>query len=91
MTDKRRPHGTGSISQRKDGLWVARVDAGWTAQGTRRRVTVSSKSKSECQRKLKELQRKMAAGDVPAPKSARVTVRAWALPPSLSILNRETP
>lgn len=79
MTDKRRPHGTGSISQRKDGLWVARVDAGWTAQGTRRRVTVSSKSKSECQRKLKELQRKMAAGDVPAPKSARVTVKAWAL------------
>ena len=74
---KRRPHGTGSLSQRKDGLWVARVDVGWTPQGTRRRVTVSSKSKAEAARKLKELQRKIAAGNVPVAASARLTVKAW--------------
>ena len=74
---KRRPHGTGSLSQRKDGLWVGRVDAGWTPQGTRRRLTVSSRSKAEAQRKLKELQRRIAADGVPAVASARATVKSW--------------
>jgi len=74
----RRPQGTGALSQRRDGLWVARVDVGWTAQGTRRRVTVSSKSKAEAQRKLRELQRGIAKGKVPAARSARVTVKSWA-------------
>lgn len=73
-----RPKGTGSIYQRgTDGLYVARVEAGWTPQGTRRRITVSSKSKAEALRKLRELQRKIAAGDTPAVASARLTVQAW--------------
>jgi integrase len=75
---ERRPKGSGAVSQRKDGLWVARIDAGVTPQGTRRRITVSSRSKQECLRKLKEMQRKIAAGNVPAAASARLTVRAWA-------------
>lgn len=74
---ERRPKGSGGISQRADGLWVARVDAGWTPQGTRRRLTVSSKSKAECQSKLRALQRKIASGDTPAAGSARVTVKSW--------------
>lgn len=74
---KRRPQGSGAIYQRKDGLWTARVDVGWTPQGTRDRRTVSSKSKAECLRKLKELQRQISAGTTPAARSARLTVMAW--------------
>src|SRR5574338_267685 len=75
MTPKRRPHGTGSLTQRKDGLWIARVDAGWTPQGTRRRLTASSKSKAEAARKLKELQRRVAAGSIAPTASTRLTVK----------------
>ena len=78
MAGRRRPPGTGSVTRRKDGLYVARVDVGWTPHGTRRRVTVSSMSRSECLRKLRDLQRKIAAGNMPAAASARVTVKAWA-------------
>src|SRR5574338_1646127 len=74
---KRRPHGTGSLYLRKDGLWIARVDAGWTPQGTRRRLTASSKSKAEALRKLKELQRRVAAGSIAPTASTRLTVKAW--------------
>ena len=73
----RRPQGTGSVTQRKDGLWVARVDTGWTADGKRRRVPASSMSKAECLRKLKALQREIASGNIPAPNSARATVKSW--------------
>lgn len=78
MTPAQRPKGTGSLTQRKDGLWVGRIEAGWTPHGTRRRITVSSKSKAEALRKLRDAQRKIAAGDVPAAASARLTVKAWA-------------
>ena len=55
LVTKRRPQGIGSLTQRKDGLWVGRVDVGWTPQGTRDRRTVSSKSKTEAARKLRDL------------------------------------
>lgn len=73
---KRRPKGTGTLTQRPNGIWVGRIDAGWTPQGTRRRLTVSSKSKTEAQRKLRDLARKNAAGHTPT--DPRVTVKAWA-------------
>lgn len=73
----RRPKGAGTLTQRSDGLWIGRVDAGWTPQGTRRRMTVSSRSKAECQRKLRDLIRKVNAGEVAATASTRITVKAW--------------
>ena len=77
MPPKRRPQGTGSLTRRKDGLWVGRVDVGWTPQGTRDRRTVSSKSKTEAARKLRDLQRSIATGHAPAARGARLTVKAW--------------
>lgn len=76
---KRRPKGSGSLTYRAtDGMWIGRVDAGWTAHGTRRRITVSSKSKAEAQRKLRDAIRRVNAGEVAVAGGTRTTVKAWA-------------
>lgn len=76
--ESRRTYGSGSLSQRKDGLWVGRVYSGWTPNGTRRRLTVSAKTKPEAARKLRELQRRLASGDVPTSgTSGRTTIQTW--------------
>jgi integrase len=77
-TRQRRPKGSGTLCQREDGLWIGRVDAGWTPQGTRRRITVSSKSKSEAQRKLRDAIRRVNAGEVATAGGTRTTVKTWA-------------
>ncbi|MDB4614157.1 site-specific integrase [bacterium] len=64
MTRKRRGYGEGSISQRKDGRWVGRISLGYKDDGSRRRVTVYGKTKTEAQKKLRELQGKADAGEV---------------------------
>jgi integrase len=74
----RRPHGTGSVYPRADGRWAATIEAGWTARGTRRRITVTGKTKSEAQAKLREKQRKIAAEGLPAAGVGRATVKSWA-------------
>ena len=51
----RREKGTGGISQRKDGSWVGRFDAGVKADGRRDVKTVYAKSEAECRKKLREL------------------------------------
>lgn len=77
MTPKRRPQGTGGLSYRAtDGMWIGRVDFGYTPQGTRDRRTVSSRKKTEAQRRLRDLIRQRDAGHVA--KNPRITVRAWA-------------
>lgn len=50
----RRQYGTGSISQRADGKWVGRFDAGYTRTGNRRRKTVVATTEAECKRRLKK-------------------------------------
>jgi hypothetical protein len=51
----RRGKGEGSISQRSDGLWVARIDIGQDASGKRQRKAVYGKTKKECAEKLTKL------------------------------------
>jgi integrase len=76
---KRRPRGTGGLNYRpSDGMWIGRVDFGWTPQGTRDRRTVSSKKKTEAQRKLRDLIRQRDAGETAASGTSRATVKAWA-------------
>lgn len=81
MTPKprRRPHGTGGVYQRaSDGLFVATIEAGWTTKGTRRRITVSAKTKKAAETKLKEKQRQIAREGLPTEGvSSRTTVKAW--------------
>jgi integrase len=59
---KRRGRGEGSISQRADGLWEAKISLGYTDTGKRRRKTVYGKTKGEVQEKLRVLQNKVATG-----------------------------
>ena len=74
---KRAPYGSGTKpARRKDGMWVARIEAGWTPQGTRRRITVSAKTEAECRRRLKEKKRELAAGKDHG-LNVRETVHSW--------------
>ena len=64
--------------QRADGLWVARIEHGWTVTGKRRRIQVSAKTEAECKRRLKEKRRELAGNKRPATGRARATVKTWA-------------
>ena len=55
MQKKRREQGTGGISQRKDGLWQGRFDAGVKPNGKRDVKYVYAKTEAECKRKLREM------------------------------------
>ena len=66
----------GEPYQRKDGMWVAAIEAGWTAKGTRKRITVSAKTKAACARKLRDKRLEVERGETGA--SPRTTVKAWA-------------
>lgn len=55
MSPRRRDYRTGSIYQRaSDGRWMGTIEAGFTASGARRRVTVSGKTRSQVVRKLRD-------------------------------------
>lgn len=64
--------------KRKDGKWVARIEAGWTEHGTRRRRTVVAKTEAECKRKLKALRRELALAANPTALQPSLSVRRWA-------------
>jgi hypothetical protein len=51
MNTRRRGKGEGSITQRPDGRWVARVDLGWQ-EGKRRRKAVYGRTRREVADKL---------------------------------------
>lgn len=72
---KRREYGAGSVYQRKDGRWVGTVEAGWSATGARRRVTVSGKTEAVVKRRLRDKIADMEKGEVVT--SPNITVKAW--------------
>lgn len=75
----RGPAGKHTPYLRPDGVWVYRVDTGrYTPQGTRERLTVSSKDKRKATQKYRDLMRKLNAGDIPQSGSAKLTVARWA-------------
>lgn len=89
---KRRPRGTGGLTYREsDGMWIGRVEFGYTPQGTRDRRTVSSKRKAEAQRKLRDLVLERNRGGTG--RNPRITVKAWAdkwLPDHLATVSPNT-
>lgn len=47
--------GDGSLFQRADGVWIGRIEVGFSPNGQRRRKTVSSRDRATAQRRLDEL------------------------------------
>jgi integrase len=76
----RRQYGTGGVTYDKSkSRWVASIEAGVTAKGTRRRIKRTGRTEAEAKVKLKELQRQVAREGLPVEgASARVTVGMWA-------------
>jgi integrase len=75
---KRRQYGSGSVHERKtDGRWIGTIEAGWTANGTRRRVAVSASTEKACRDKLKAKNEEIIRDGVPIA-SVRTTVKTWA-------------
>lgn len=74
----RRDYGAGSVYQRSsDGRWFGVIDAGWTENGTRRRITVSAKTEAAVKVKLRDKRRDLDVdGDTQV--SSRATVKTWA-------------
>lgn len=72
----RREYGAGSVYQRADGKWIGAAQAGFTATGGRRRVTVVGRTEAEAKRRLRDKIAEIKAGTVSA--SPNITVKAWA-------------
>ena len=78
MPKPRAAYGSGAKPyHRADGMWVARIEGGWTADGKRKRIPVSAKTEAECKRRLKAKQRELAQGREHG-LSVRETVKSWA-------------
>lgn len=74
----RRQYGTGSITQRSDGSWMGRIDAGFTREGKRRQVTVYGKDEAEAKRKLDAKRKQIAREGVSISTQTSATVKTWA-------------
>lgn len=73
----RRDYRTGSVYQRQsDGLWVGTLEAGFTASGGRRRLTVSGKTEAIARRKLRDKRLQIDREGVPST-GGRATVKRW--------------
>jgi hypothetical protein len=64
VAKRRRGHGEGSVYQRRDGYWVASVEAGRYPNGKRRRARIVRRTKNAVLAELDDLQRRGAASRV---------------------------
>lgn len=74
MTPRRHEYGDGSVYQRKDGIYVAVIEAGFTATGGRRRIACYGKTKTAAKRKREEKKFALGRGET----GGRTTVKMWA-------------
>jgi integrase len=64
MANKKRGPNDGTITQRKDGRWMARLRAGHDADGKPQRITLYGKTQKEAREKLDDLKRRLREGQV---------------------------
>ena len=62
-TTRKREHGSGSISKRKDGTWTARIMTGYTAEGKPKIKAVYARTEKEVKAKLKALLKEATKDD----------------------------
>jgi len=75
---KRRQYRSGSVFQRKDGMWVGRFGVGKDSSGRRRTITVYATSEQACKERLEERKQQVARSGVPEKGSGRnITVEQW--------------
>ena len=88
MVSPRKEHGSGTIYQRGDGMWIGAFDAGTYPNGKRRRVTVSCKGcpggcpkkcahRAEIKRRVRDKQRALELAGI-TEVNPRATVKSWA-------------
>lgn len=79
MASDRRDYGTGSVSQRKDGTWTARVYLGRGANGKPQIKAIYGKTEREVKRKLKEFQHELHKNDFTVVQRSTVEnyIRTW--------------
>ena len=70
-------YGEGTVYQRKDGKWVASVEAGYTPSGGRRRITRARATEAEAKRALRSIRREVLAEQQSTSVSPRTTLKAW--------------
>lgn len=73
MARKRRGRDEGSVFQRSDGRWVARLSLGYGTNGRRKQRTVYGATKKEVQEKLLKLQGQKATGTISDPSRQTVS------------------
>lgn len=73
-----RDKGSGSIYQDARGKWRAAVEVGYNPDGSRRRATITARTKTEAQVKLKAKLRQIAETGAPADGAATMTVKRFA-------------
>ena len=76
-TGRKRGHGEGSITQRKDGRWQGCLMVGYKADGKMDRRFVYGKTRTEVQRKLGELRYQHEQGMLPHTERTRDTVGGY--------------
>lgn len=77
---RQRSKGTGSVyyDARRE-RYVGSIEAGWTAKGTRRRLTVTGRTEREAMQNLKAKEREVLLAGTPAEGArAGTTVKSWA-------------
>ena len=70
-------YGEGTVYQRKDGKWVASVEAGYTPSGGRRRITRARATEAEAKRALRSIRREVLAEQQSTAVNPRTTLKAW--------------
>lgn len=70
-------YGEGTVYQRKDGKWVASVEAGYTPSGGRRRITRARATEAEAKRALRAIRREVLAEQQATVVSPRTTLKTW--------------
>ena len=79
MSGRRNGVNTGvQTYKRKDGYWVARIEAGWTSKGERYRPAVVRRNEAEAKRAAREMLKEYNQGGQDALRGRNITVAAWA-------------
>lgn len=90
--DKRRQYRSGSVFQRKDGMWIGRFEAGTDRDGKRRQITVSATTEARCKEKLEQRKQEIARTGVPEKRARKTdTVAAWSQEWLGIIVNEQRP